>query len=112
MYLLFGSVVEEKDNELCKYCCDSLGINQTSAYTVIEINVITSVKTHLNFFSFFQQYLHCLRNGSPKCQSIIVSSFGITALDSRKSKEIDLYSNYTKNQLQELTFVAITCHLD
>ena len=39
---------------------------------------------------------------------IMVSSFGITALDSRETKEIDLYSDYTKNKLQALTFAAIT----
>ena len=38
----------------------------------------------------------------------MVSSFGITALESRKSKEIDLYSDYTKNILQTLTLAAIT----
>ena len=38
----------------------------------------------------------------------MVSSFGITVLDSRKSKEIDLYSDYTKNKLQMFTFTAIT----
>ena len=36
---------------------------------------------------------------------IIVSSFGITVLESR---EIDLYSDYTKIILQELTLAAIT----
>ena len=36
------------------------------------------------------------------------SSFGITALDSRKSKEINLYSDYTKNKLQAFTFAVIT----
>ena len=38
----------------------------------------------------------------------MVSSFGITVLESRKSKEIDLYSDYTKNKLQALTLAAIT----
>ena len=38
----------------------------------------------------------------------MVSSFGITALHIRKNKEIDLYSDYTKNKLQTLTFAAIT----
>ena len=38
----------------------------------------------------------------------MVSRFGITALESRKSKEIDLYSDYTKNKLQALTLAAIT----
>ena len=38
----------------------------------------------------------------------MVSSFGITALDSRESKEIDLYSDYIKNKLQVLTLAAIT----
>ena len=38
----------------------------------------------------------------------MVSSFGITVLDSRESKEINLYSDYTKNKLQVLTFAAIT----
>ena len=37
----------------------------------------------------------------------MVSSFEIT-IESRKSKEIDLYSDYTKNKLQELTLAAIT----
>ena len=41
-------------------------------------------------------------------QPFMVNSFGIIALDSRKSKKIDLYSDYTKNQLQALTFAAIT----
>ena len=60
------------------------------------------------FFIFSQHYLHYSRNGSPKFQSYIVSSFGITVLDSirRKSKEINLYSDYTK--LQAFTFAAIT----
>ena len=38
----------------------------------------------------------------------VVSSFGITALDSRKGKIMDLYSDYTENKLQALTFAAIT----
>ena len=38
----------------------------------------------------------------------MVSSFGIIALESRKSKEIDLYNDYTKNKLQALTLSAIT----
>ena len=41
----------------------------------------------------------------------MASSFGVTALDSRKSKEIDLYSDYNKNKLQALTFTAITSRL-
>ena len=61
-----------------------------------------------NFFLFFQQYLLCPRNSSPKLWSIMVSSFGITALESRENKEIKLYSDYTKNILQVLTFAAIT----
>ena len=35
----------------------------------------------------------------------MVSSFGITVIE---SKEIDLYSDYTKNKLQVLTLAAIT----
>ena len=38
----------------------------------------------------------------------MVSGFGIITLDSRKSKIIDLYSDYTENKLQVLTFAAIT----
>ena len=38
----------------------------------------------------------------------MVSSFGITVLESKKSKEIDLYSDYTKNKLQALALAAIT----
>ena len=36
--------------------------------------------------------------------------FVIIVLDSRKSKEIDLYSNYTENKLQALTFTATTLY--
>ena len=72
-----------------------------------------SVKTHLvrttsDFFLISQHYLHCPRNGSPKFQSSVVSSFGITAIESRKNKEIDLYSDYTKNKLQALAFAITT----
>ena len=38
----------------------------------------------------------------------MVSSFGITEIESRESKEIDLYSDYTKNKLRALAFAAIT----
>ena len=38
----------------------------------------------------------------------MVGSFGITVLESRESKEIDLYSDYRKNKLQAFTFAAIT----
>ena len=38
----------------------------------------------------------------------MVCSFEITALEIRKNKEIDLYSNCTKNKLQALAFAAIT----
>ena len=57
---------------------------------------------------FSQHYLQCSKNGSQKFQSSVVSSFGIVALDRRKSKIIDLYSNYTENKLQELVFTVIT----
>ena len=40
--------------------------------------------------------------------ALLMSSSGIIALDSRKSKEINLYSDYTENKLQALTFAAIT----
>ena len=38
----------------------------------------------------------------------MVCSFEIIALDSRKSKILNLYSDYTENKLQELTFAVIT----
>ena len=38
----------------------------------------------------------------------MVCSLEIIALASRKSKIIDLYSDYTENKLQELTFAVIT----
>ena len=38
----------------------------------------------------------------------MVCSFEIIALDSRKSKIINLYSDYTENKLQTLTFAVIT----
>ena len=51
------------------------------------------------FFSFFSAL---------SAVASVVSSFGIIALDSRKSKIIDLYRDYTENKLQVLTFAAIT----
>jgi len=57
-----------------------------------------------NFFEVNLHYLQCPRNGMLKFQHIVVSSFGVRALDSRNSKEITLY----KNKLQELTFTIIT----
>ena len=48
------------------------------------------------------------RNGPPKFQPSVACSFGIIAIDSRKSKVIDLYSDYIENKLLALTFVAIT----
>ena len=55
-----------------------------------------------NFQISFLFSLHCSRNGSPKFESIMVSSFGIAALDHRKSKEIGLYSDYTKINYRHL----------
>ena len=66
------------------------------------------VRTIKKYFLFTQQYQLCPRNGTPKFQPFVVRSFGIISLDSRKSKVIDLYSDYTKNKLQVLTFTAIT----
>ena len=42
---------------------------------------------------------------------IVVSGFGIIAIECRKSKEIDLYSDCTENKLQALTFAAVTSAL-
>ena len=66
------------------------------------------VHTTSEFLFIFSALSPLLKNGSPKFQLIMVSSFGITALDSRKSKEINLYSDYTENILQAFTFAAIT----
>ena len=66
------------------------------------------IHTTSNFCLFSQHYYHCPRNRSSKFQPFVVSSFGIIVLDSRKSKKIDLYSDYTENKLQALTFAAIT----
>ena len=49
--------------------------------------------------NFSQYYLQCPRNGSSKFRPSVVSSFGIIVIDSRKSKIIDLYSDYTENKL-------------
>ena len=57
---------------------------------------------------FTQQYQQCPRNGPPQFQPSVVCSFGIIAIDSRKSRVIDLYSDYTENKQQALTFAAIT----
>ena len=48
--------------------------------------------------------------GLPKFQfqPIVVSSFGIIVLDSRKNKGINLYSNYADNKLEVIKFAVIT----
>ena len=46
--------------------------------------------------------------GMDQFQPSVVCSFKITMLESRKNKEINLYSDYTKNILQPLAFAAIT----
>ena len=72
--------------------------------------VVTSIFDHLSENSSSSHNLRlkkkilsiiciCPRNGSPKFRSSVVSSSGITALESRKNKEIDLYSDYAKNKL-------------
>ena len=67
------------------------------------------VCTTLDFYFISQHYLYCPRNGSPKFQLIMVSTFWNYSVDSRKKhKEIDVYSDYTKNILQAVTFAAIT----
>ena len=82
-------------------------------YVQLVTYVTISANTYLvlqppNIFLIPQHYLHSPRNGSPKFQPSVVSSFGIIALESRKNKEINLYSDYTKNKLQTLAFAAIT----
>ena len=44
------------------------------------------------FFLLIQHYLQCLKNRLPKFQLIIVSSFETIMLESRKNKQIDLYT--------------------
>ena len=77
-------------------------------FTTIICNRLSKNPTCLHSLNFFLYYLQCPRNGSPKFQPSVVSSFGIIVIDSRKSKIIDLYSDYTDNKLQVLTFAATT----
>ena len=69
-----------------------------------KIRLVRTIKKILST----QQYQQCPKNGPPKFEPSVVCSFGIIAIDSRKSKVIDLYSDYTGNKLQALTFAAIT----
>ena len=79
------------------------------AYAYMTVSAKTRfVCTIKLIFLFTQQYLQCPSNEPPKFQPSVVCSFGIIMLDSRKSKIIDLYSDYTENKLQALTFAAIT----
>jgi len=57
---------------------------------------------------FFKKYFHYMENDTQKFQPCGMSSVGVTALERRNNKEIDLYSDYTKNKLQALAFAAIT----
>jgi len=43
-----------------------------------------------------------------KISALGKSSVGITVLESKKNKEINLYSDYTKSKLQVLAFAVIT----
>ena len=76
--------------------------------TVRTVSAKTQLVRTINFFLFTQQYQQRPKNGPPKFQPSVVCSFGIIAIDSRKSKVIDLYSDYTENKLQALTFAAIS----
>ena len=62
-------------------------------------------KSILKIFSSFSTVL---RNGYSKLQVVLVISFEAIVLDSTVSKKIKLYSNYTDNKLQVLSFTAIT----
>ena len=77
-------------------------------YSMIIVTI--SAKTHLVRTTsefLFQCYFSVICIVQGIFQSIMVSSFGITVLESRESKEIDLSSDCTKNKLQALTFAAI-----
>ena len=53
----------------------------------------------------------CVKNKWPYAKQfrwVHAEYLWIVILDSKKSKEIDLYSDYTENKLQMLTFSAIT----
>ena len=58
--------------------------------------------------SIYFLFSHIIYSAQGMDHQSVVSSFGIIALDGRKSKDIDLYSDYTENKLQTLTFTAIT----
>ena len=73
----------------------------------MTVSAKTRLVRTINFL-FTQHYWQCPRNGSPKFQPSVVCSFEIIALDSWKSKIIDLYSDYTENKLQALTLAVIT----
>ena len=64
--------------------CDALSENPHSSH-------------NFQFFLFSQHYLQCLKSGYSKFQLYQASSFEVSALDSRASKKIDLYSNRTEN---------------
>ena len=75
------------------------------------LDVIVSAETRLVctiLEILFFLSLQCPRNESPKFQPSVVGRFEIIVLVSRKSKTINLYSDYAENKLQGLTFAAIT----
>ena len=74
----------------------------------VKTCLVRTTSEYIYIYLISQHCLHSPRNGSPKFQTSVVSRFGITALESRKNKEINLYSDYTKNKPQALAFAAIT----
>ena len=68
-------------------------LNTIITYVTISVKTCLVRTTSKYFFIISQHYLHSPRNGSPKFQPSVVSSFGITVLESRKNKEINLYGD-------------------
>ena len=71
-----------------------------------------SAKTRLvrTILEFFVSALSVVsKEWITKVSASVATSFGLIVLDSRKSKIINLYSDYTENKLQAFTFVAIAC---
>ena len=74
----------------------TLYVSESSNFYIIYVTV--SAKTRLvhtikKYFLFIQQCQQCPRNGPPKFQPSLVCSFGIIAIDSRKSKVRPLQIN-------------------
>ena len=91
---------------LCENFCFE---NNPLAIRYVTVSAKTRhVRTIKKIFFYSLSIIGSVQGIDHQFQPSVVCSFEIISLDSRKSKIIDLYIDYTENKLQVLTFAVIT----